>query len=185
MVLGRGFEGVLGAARVGAGWAWELLVRDLTGSLTGFFRVRGAPDPEDLVGEVFLDVARGVHTFEGNESGFRSWVFTIAHRRLVDDRRRRGRRREDPVPVLPLGVDGLVASAEEDALERVGADEVWHLLAALTADQRDVLVLRVLSGLTLEETATVVGKPVSAVKALQRRALGALRRELRRRGVSR
>lgn len=185
MSLGQGFDGVLGAAQQGSEWAWELLVRDLTGSLTGFFRARGAVDPDDLAGEVFFQIAAGIGTFEGSESGFRSWVFVIAYRRLVDDRRRRGRRPEAPAPFTALEGRHLVASAEDAALDRIGVDEAHGLMAQLTPDQRDVLTLRVVAGLSLEETATVVGKPVSAVKGLQRRGLAALRREMRKRGVSR
>ena len=59
------------------------------------------------------------------------------------------------------------------------------LLGALTEEQRDVLLLRVVAGLSLQETAAVVGKRVGAVKALQRRALTSLRKEIHAKGVSR
>jgi len=185
MSLSAGFEGVLAAAQEGADWAWELLIRELSGSLLGFFRVRGADDPDDLVGEVFHDVARGIGGFSGDEAGFRSWVFVIAHRRLVDARRRRGRSREEPQPLDRFEGAHLAPSAEATAMDGFGADHVYRLLARLTPDQRDVLALRVVAGLSLEETARVVGKRVGAVKALQRRALAAVRREMKKKGVSR
>jgi DNA-directed RNA polymerase specialized sigma24 family protein len=78
MSLSAGFEGVLAAAREGADWAWELFIRDFSGSLFGFFRVRGA---DDLVGEVVHDVARGIGSFLGDEAGFRSWAVGGARRR--------------------------------------------------------------------------------------------------------
>jgi RNA polymerase sigma-70 factor (ECF subfamily) len=78
-----------------------------------------------------------------------------------------------------------MSSAEDEALDRLGGDEVQALLGALTSDQRDVLLLRIVADLSLEETATVVGKRVGAVKALQRRGLEALRREIHAQGVSR
>ena len=185
MTTDSGFSGVLAAAREGAEWAWELLIRDLTAPLVGFFRARGSTDPENLAGEVYLDVAKGLRRFEGTESGFRSWVFVIAHRRLVDERRRNKRRPEETTSHGDLPATHRMSSAEDEALDRLGGDEVQALLGALTADQRDVLLLRIVADLSLEETATVVGKRVGAVKALQRRALEALRREIRVQGVSR
>lgn len=182
--MDRGFEGVLAAAQEGAEWAWELLVRDLSPRLVGFFRVRGATDPEDLAGDVFHDVARGIRGFSGDEAGFRSWVFVIAHRRLIDAQRRRSRRREEPRALDVGDEDRSVPSAEETAMVRFGTDEVRRVLSTLTPSQRNVLALRVVAGLSLEETARVVGKRVGAVKALQRRALAAARREIVKRGVS-
>ena len=178
-----GFSGVLAAAKEGAEWAWELLIRDHTGPLVAFFRARGALDPENLAGEVYHDVARGLSRFKGTESGFRAWVFVIARRRLIDERRRRRRRPEEATLYEPLPATHRVPSAEDEALNRLSG-EVQDLLGALTSDQRDVILLRVVAGLSLEETSRVIGKRIGAVKALQRRALIALRKEIRAKGVS-
>jgi RNA polymerase sigma-70 factor (ECF subfamily) len=68
--------------------------------------------------------------------------------------------------------------ADEDpateAIDRLTDEEIIGLLDAVTPDQRDVLLLRLLAGLTIDEVATVVGKTKGAVKALQRRGLLAL-----------
>ena len=92
MVLGPDFSGVLAGAKARAEWAWAAIYRDLAGSVKGYFAVRGAADAEDLASETFLQIARDIQTFEGDESGFRSWVFVIAHRRLIDSWRAAGRR---------------------------------------------------------------------------------------------
>lgn len=179
-----GFDGVLAAAREGADWAWELLIRDLTGPLLAFFRARGAADPENLAGEVYLAVARGLDRFRGTESGFRAFVFVIARRRLIDEQRQRSRRPEETTPPDALPATHRMPSAETEALDALGNERVEALLGALTSDQRDVLLLRVVAGLSLKETAAVIGKRVGAVKALQRRALAALRKEIEAPGVS-
>ncbi len=180
-----GFDGVLAAAREGSEWAWDILVRDVGSRLVGFFRTRGVTDPEGLAGDVFVDIARNLANFEGDESGFRSWVFVIAYRRMADEWRRQQRRPHETPIGLTTDSGRVAPSAEEVAMETFGTIETIRMLDVLTVDQRDVITLRVVAGLALDETAQVVGKPVGAVKALQRRGLAALRREIERQGVSR
>ena len=72
---------------------------------------------------------------------------------------------------------------EAEALDRLGEERVRRLLATLSPDQQDVLLLRLVADLTVDEIATALGKRPGAVKALQRRALATLRREIGRKGV--
>src|SRR5262245_57193259 len=90
--FGGEFDAVLIAAQDGAPWALERVFTTLAPVVTGYLRLQGSAEPEDLTSEVFLAVLRNLHGFQGDEPGFRSWVFTIAHRRLLDERRRQGRR---------------------------------------------------------------------------------------------
>ncbi len=178
MRIGEPFAEVLAAAQAGAPWAFEVLYRRLAPVVTGYLRLHGAADPDDLASDTFLGVFTGIAGFRGNEDGLRAWVFTIAHRRLVDDRRRRGRRPEvcdDPGDILVALAGGDV---EEDVLEGIGTDAVHRMCASLPADQRAVLLLRVVADLTVEQVARVLGRSVASVKALQRRGLRALRAEL-------
>jgi RNA polymerase sigma-70 factor (ECF subfamily) len=175
------FESILEAARVGAEWAWSRLYRDLSGPVLGYLRLRGAAEPEDLLGEVFLQVARNLATFQGDEAALRSWVFMIAHHRIVDERRRRSRRPVTPAP--DPGADRAGGDAEQDAIAVLAEREVVLLLEQLSPAQRDVLLLRIVAGLTIDDIAGIVGKRPGAVKALQRRGLNSLRRHIDRRGV--
>jgi RNA polymerase sigma factor (sigma-70 family) len=170
------FDSVLSAARAGGDWAWEQIYADLSGPVIGYLRVHGAGDPEDLAGEVFLQVVRDLARFrEGAdpERDFRAWVFTIVHRRLLDDRRRRMRK---PTVALPETHDPPGGDVRDDALERLDRGRVLELLAELPEDQRSVLLLRILGDLTIEEIARAVGKRTGAVKALQRRGLKRVRK---------
>jgi len=177
----EGFEGVLAAAQGGAGWALERLWVELAPGVAAYFRMQGADESDDLTSEVFIGVFGGIATFSGGEDGFRSWVFTIAHRRLTDERRRQGRRpRFEPVNSEHPAAGGDV---EEEVLRRLATERVRELCARLSPDQRDVLLLRLVGGLTVDQVAAAVGKAQGAVKALQRRGFAALRRELDREGV--
>lgn len=169
------FESIVTAAREGADWAWNRIYENLAGGLLGYLRVQGAAEPEDLVGETFLQLARNIGSFEGDESGFRSWAFTIAHNRLIDERRARGRR-----PVTPVADpwDAIGGNAEAEAIESATTGEIRATLDRLPELQRDVLVLRFLGGFTIEEIATTMGKRAGAVKALQRRGLARLTKML-------
>jgi RNA polymerase sigma-70 factor (ECF subfamily) len=174
---GLPFDDVLTAAQAGAAWAFEVLYRDLSPSVTGYLRLHGAAEPDDLASETFIGVFTGLSGFSGGEDALRAWVFTIAHRRLVDDWRRRSRRpqvADDPGDLTEL----LGGDVEEDALVGVGTENVHRLCAELPDDQRSVLLLRILADLTVEQVATAMGRSVGAVKALQRRGLRALRTRL-------
>ena len=177
MRTGPAFDDVLTAAQAGAGWAFEVLYRDLSPVVTGYLRLHGAVEPDDLASETFIGVFTGLAGFQGDEEALRSWVFTIAHRRLIDDWRKRSRRPQvtdddGDLTALPGG------DAEDDALMRVGTEDVHRMCAGLPDDQRSVLLLRVLADLTVEQVADVMGRSVGSVKALQRRGLRTLRDRL-------
>lgn len=178
------FLATLDAAKAGAEWAWAHLYRDLAGIVTGYLRSRGAADAEDLTSETFLQVARNINSFEGDYESFRSWVFVIAHRRLLDSRRATGRQPKTVSDEAHLAVVADGQQVDDEAIGRISTRNMEALLACLTEDQRDVLALRMIADLTVEQTAQALGKGVGAVKALQRRALATLKRSLGKPGVS-
>jgi RNA polymerase sigma factor (sigma-70 family) len=177
------FTSLLESARDGSEAAWQELYNGLAPMVLGYLRVNGAPDAEDVLSEVFLQVARDIATFEGEESGFRSWVFTIAHHRLIDARRRSARRPVELAPDPPEPGDPTDDAADE-ALARIGVEEVHQVLETISEEQRAVLLLRVVGDLSIEDVGKAIGKKPGAVKALQRRGLAAVKRQLAREGVT-
>src|SRR6266540_3256608 len=114
MALGESFAGVLEAARVGAEWAWRALYADTAPGLLGYARASRAPDPEDVVGETFLRAVRGVGSFEGDERGFRAWLFVLARNRIMDEHRKLVRRRTESVPAEVLAEIGARTDLGQD-----------------------------------------------------------------------
>ena len=183
VVLGAEFTTVLLAAQHGAAWALQRLWDDVGPLVVGYLRLQGAEEPEDLASEVFLNVFGGIGRFSGEERRFRSWVLVIAHRRLLDERRRRARRPTFVAEDAAAGVAG--GDVAQDALAALGGDDALSLLGHLSADQRAVLVLRILADASIEQVAEIIGKSPGAVKALQHRAVRRLRQVLSKEGVSR
>jgi RNA polymerase sigma-70 factor (ECF subfamily) len=146
--------------------------------VTGYLAARGAREPTDLASEVFLQVVRDLPSFDGDERDFRAWVLTIAHRRLLDDRRYRARRPVEPASHELFAEEPRGEDAEQHALRELSAQRVRRILAGLSPDQQSVLLLRIVGDLTVSQVAGVLGKSPGAVKALQRRALAAVEREL-------
>jgi RNA polymerase sigma-70 factor (ECF subfamily) len=89
------------------------------------------------------------------------------------------------MPEPPEPERAEISDAAEEALEKIGADEVRRVLDLLSPDQRDVLLLRIIGDLSLEQVAEALGKRTGAVKQLQRRGLDAVRRRLKAEGVTR
>ena len=170
------------AAQNGDRDAWRQLFDEFAPAIAGYARLQGAIDADDIVGETFLAVFRRIGEFEGTAVQFRSWLFVIAHRRVIDHHRRRSR--ADTVPIDEASsVASRSGEVETSALSRIGTDRVVELCGLLSSDQRDVLLLRILADLTIEQVADVVDKSVPAVKALQRRGLARLDKIVRREGV--
>lgn len=176
MTLGERYENVLRAARRGDDQAWAEVYRDLAGPVLGYLRAQRAPDPDDLLGETMLQVVRDLRRFEGDEAGFRSWVFTIAHRRLLDARRSDQRKPSEAHEATLLEAALPAAEgAEPEALAGLELDEVLAVLDRITDDQREVLLLRLVADLDVAQTAEATGRTVDAVKALSKRGLDRLR----------
>lgn len=181
----QSIDALVSHAAAGDPAALEALYRDLAPVVLGYLRGHGAQEPEDLLGEVFVGVVRGLGRFRGDADDLRSWVFTIAHRRLLDERRRAVRR---PLSLLEpeelRDVPAPGGDAEEEAIGKL--QERWALeaLDALTTEQRDVVLLRFLADLSVREVARILGKNEGAVKTLTRRALARLQEHLDPEGVN-
>jgi RNA polymerase sigma-70 factor (ECF subfamily) len=138
----------------------------LSPAVLGYFRGRGAHDPADLTGDVFVSVTRGLPRFRGDAQALRRWVFTIAHHRMVDEYRRSGHALHVWTAEVPDTPARDVEGVDDDLLDA---------LRGLTDEQREVVVLRFVGDLALEDVAKIVGKRAGAVKMLQARGLEALR----------
>lgn len=172
MSIGESFPQVLLAAQGGAEWAWERLYASVAGGVRGYLTAQGAQDADDLTGEVLLQLVRGIDRFVGDEPAFRSWVFLVAHHRVIDERRR-NRRRDDLLRRVPAVDAG--ESLDAEVLDRLWPSEWADRLGVLSPDQRTVLLLRVVAGLSADEVGEIVGKAPGAVRVMQHRAVLRLR----------
>jgi RNA polymerase sigma factor (sigma-70 family) len=172
------FSQVLARAQDGSPPACQWIYESLAGRVAGYLRVHGSHEPDDLTSEVFLRVFDHLRDFEGEEASFRSWVFTIAHRLLIDEHRRRSRRPETVELSTPVSDAVAGGDAESDAVTAIEHQRTIEVLADLAPDQREVLTLRIVGDLTVDQIAEVIGKSRGAVKSLQHRGVAALRRRL-------
>ena len=166
------FPDVLIAAKRGEPWAAEQLFVDLQPRLLRYLRSleRGAAD--DLAGEVWLAMARGIEKFEGDLSGFRALVFTIARRRVADHRRSAGRRPATPTDSEFFnGLRGTCDTAREVIDKLSGQDAVDLITGSLPDEHAELLLLRVLGELDVLKVAEVMGRSPNWVRVTQHRAL--------------
>ena len=147
---------------------------ELSPRVLGYLRSHGVEDPESVTQDVFLSLYRRFDRITGGEDAVRTLTFSIAHARMVDHTRARARR-PYLVEFEAESDPRTSASAEEMATDLMSERGVASLLERLVEDQRDAVLLRIVAGLSLEETAMVMGKSIGAVKQLQRRALDWLR----------
>jgi len=178
------FDALLAAARENRPEAWERLYRWLAPGVAGYLRMQGAHEADDLTSDVFLAVFRRLGDFAGSEPSFRSWVFTVAHSRLVDERRRWARRPATvPLDTAPE-VFTREANPADAALQSLELAEIEAVCGRLPAEQRSVLLLRVIGDLSIDQVAQILGKSPGAIKQLQRRGFEAVRNLLAREGVT-
>jgi len=165
---------VLRAAATGDETAFARLWRDAHPPLLRYLRVLAGGAAEDVAGEVWLDVARGLSRFRGGEQEFRGWLFTLARRRATDMRRRDARR---PVR-LTDDTEELDRPGDDDtamaALDNLSTEAAVALIASLPRDQAEVIVLRVIAGLDVGQVARIVGKRPGAVRVAAHRGLRTL-----------
>jgi RNA polymerase sigma-70 factor (ECF subfamily) len=179
MALGEAFESVLCAAQGGGEWAFARLYEEYNPRLLRYFAARAPAAAEDLAAETWIGAARGLRSFVGDETRFRSWLFTIAHRRTVDHWAAQRQAPSDPVPITELDAYLAPDDPEGAVLDAHAARAaVQRIASILPPDQVDVVLLRLLGGLSVDQVAEVLGKRPGTVRVLQHRALRRLAKEI-------
>jgi RNA polymerase sigma-70 factor (ECF subfamily) len=189
-VLEREFPDVLHAAAHGDEAAFARLWRDAQPHLMRYLRIVAGEAAEDVAAEVWLEIAKGLRRFRGDEREFRGWLFTMARRRAADHRRYARRH-----PAFPTGEqDELDRPSGDDtaatAIDSMSTEAALKLIATLPRDQAEIIALRVVAGLDVAQVAKITGKRPGAVRVAAHRGLRTLAARLsavasRRRGVTR
>jgi len=177
--IGESFDDVIGAAQTGAEWAVAVLYRSLQPRLLRYLRARAGQDAEDIASQAWLEIARGLPRFTGDEDEFAAFVFTVARRRLADQRRALRRRPVDPAGDETLAALPGTAAPEDEAIAHLrGEDAARRIAELLPAEQAEIVLLRVVGGFSVDEVARLVGRRPGTVRVLQHRALRRLAAQL-------
>jgi RNA polymerase sigma-70 factor (ECF subfamily) len=154
------FDEALGAARRGSPWGFGWLYRRFQPALLRTLTVIAPHHAEDVAAEVWLEVAGTLPRFAGDERAFRRWLATMARHRVIDATR------------------GAAPRSERHPGQRDAASFAAGVVEVLPPEQADVILLRVVEGLDVEQVARALGKPPGTVRALQHRALRRLAHQL-------
>jgi RNA polymerase sigma-70 factor, ECF subfamily len=142
-----------------------------------YVRVGSAHLAEDLTSETFLRALRRMDSFSWQGRDIAAWFITIA-RNLITDNAKSARFRLEVTTADMLDADEQVDAPESEVLQRLRDSRLIEAVKNLKPEQAECVVLRFLQGLSLAETAKVLGRTEGAVKQLQLRAVRALHREL-------
>ncbi len=132
-------------------------------------KVDNPKDAEDLAGEVFVRMLEGIRDQTGN---LEAWLFRVAGNLLTDHYRKRAVRTEtDGLPEEIAGGEDPAAATER----KLSGERLKRGMKALTEEQKEVVILRIILGYEVGEVAAMMERSAGAVRALQFRALSALR----------
>ncbi|MFC6092460.1 sigma-70 family RNA polymerase sigma factor [Saccharothrix lopnurensis] len=138
---------------------------------------RSRSSADDVAQEVCLAVLKALPSYRDQGRPFLAFVYGIAAHKVADVHRASARDRAESVSELPDSVSGG-PGPEQEALRGELGERIGRLLGVLPERQREILVLRVVMGMSAEETAVLVGSTPGAVRVAQHRALLRLRKVL-------
>jgi len=164
------FGETLAAARHGDDEAFASLFRATQPGLLRYLRVMAGSRAEDLAGDTWVQVIRGLKSFEGDEIGaFRAWVLSIARHRWIDDLRRTARRHERLVAEVPE--PAAAPDAASLVHDLMSTEDALTVIARLPREQAEVVMLRYVVDLDVAHTAELLRKSPGAVRVLAHRGL--------------
>jgi len=163
---------VIDRARGGDRAALGVLWRVYQPQLLRFLRATGSTTAEDVASEVWMDVGRALHRFEGDGRALQRWLFTIARRRNIDETRRRARRKESPVPI---DEHRQLASMDDPSLEINPLESAIALVSALPTQMAEAVMLRIVHDLSVEDVAAIMEITDGNVRVLTHRGITKLR----------
>jgi RNA polymerase sigma-70 factor, ECF subfamily len=138
---------------------------------------RSGLSADDVAQEVCLAAMMALPRYQDQGRPFLAFVYGIAAHKVADAHRAAGRNRAEPTEVVPERYSGE-AGPEQLAMNADAAARMDALLKVLPEKQREILILRVVVGLSAEETADAVGSTPGAVRVAQHRALARLKTEV-------
>jgi RNA polymerase sigma-70 factor (ECF subfamily) len=133
-------------------------------------RLGNVQDAEDVVGEIFVKMLNGLPNYQWRKVPFAAWLMRIAHNEVVSFARRNGRRANDtelPEEILDRGNNDPAENAER----HLALEDLRRAVELLPEAQREVIILRFASGLSVADTAKALGKQENNVKVLQHKGM--------------
>jgi len=177
LVESRGGSGAAVVTSDGTSWSWPDLFHQFAPAISSFARSRGSSSPDDIVQEVFATAIERFPQFDGDSSGLRSFLFTLAYRRVADEHRAPQRRREELVADhQPTADDGI--DIEDAFTSHENAAEAMRALDILGERERQVIEMRIIEEASPAEVADVLGLSNGNVRVIQARALVKVRKYL-------
>jgi RNA polymerase sigma-70 factor (ECF subfamily) len=171
------FPQTLAAAQRGDEDAFTVLFRQTQPTLLRYLRVVAQDDADDLAAETWVQVVRGLRSFQAEESAaFRAWVLSIGRHRWIDLLRSRRRRPESPMADVPEQASPV--DPVEFVHELMSTEAALGLIRTLPREQAEVVMLRYVADLDIARTAEVLGKQPGAIRVLSHRGLHRLRAAL-------
>ena len=182
---GDDFGDVLAAAQAGEEVGFAALYHEFAPGVLGFLRGRVPREAEDVAASVWLDVAQSIGRFVGDEKGFRAWLFTIVRRRMLNEFRRQGRDHSSPHDPMVMPTTASNDTPEGEVLAHLDAVEALALLGSVLPPlQADVVLMRVVAGLPVDEIADVLDLAPGHIRVLSHRGLKTLAKHFSRDAVT-
>ncbi len=164
------FGGSLRAAKQGDEDAFASIWMEFQPGLLRYLFVKAAPVAEDLAADTWVRVLRALPTFEGDENGFRAWLYTTARNRLIDwfrgDKKRLQFIEHSKLALMPAS-----NNVESEVAENSATDAALALIAKLPPDQAEAVMLRIVAGLDASSVALIMDRSPGAVRVLCHRGL--------------
>jgi RNA polymerase sigma-70 factor (ECF subfamily) len=176
-VIGPTFPAVLDRTRRGDEAAFTTIWRAFHPGLIRYLRIVTGSAAEDVASETWAAVVTSIDRFDGDETAFRAWLFTVARRRAIDYFRREARRPAVPVDPATLGTTPAASTGVDPgqaAIDTIATESALAFIAQLPAEQAEAVVLRAIAGLDVADVAAIMQKRPGTVRVLAHRGLRTL-----------
>ena len=145
------------------------------------YRVDNNAVAEDLTADVFIRALEGLAHYECGPSPWIAWLYSIANARVIDYYRRNGRMGQQEV--LEDSTASVDVDLDEQLMTTFSQGLIQEAIRQLNSEQQQLIIYRFIEGYSLEKTAALLGKTIGAIKTMQHRALAAMTKSIRKRGI--